>query len=475
MIVVSLILADFVRVVIRPLALLFAAIIIAESLSPLVDRMAKRIPRSLAVAIPYLVFLAMIGLSTWLIYPTLVSEAQGLDDRGPELIDQFQSWVDNIDPTGDGRIREWATNALQQGSGTLSNIPFTIVSSVAEVVLVIAMSLYWLIAKPSMREFVLSLLPEAYRENADDTLHSIGTTIGGYVRAQLLAGLVIGSLTYVGLTIIGVDYALVLAVVAGLGEIVPIVGPILSAIPAIAVALLTSPSQAIIVAVFYLVLQQIESNVLQPNLVRNQADIPPLLVLFSLFVGGTVGGILGALVAVPLSGAIKVIVVRVVAPAVRRWSGADHIPNNKSGGDNMSRNMTGGTSERIAESFGAADEWAKQGYNVLAQSVRDSFIDSVPQWAAAVAWFVLLSALPLILVGGWVASFFVEPAWAADQIANILDDFVPQGDGDLERTDPTSRRRPQSGRYHRIRRATVYWHARVRYPDPGAEYCLRHR
>jgi predicted PurR-regulated permease PerM len=215
---------------------------------------------------------------------------------------------------------------LQQASGALSSVPFAIVSSVAEVVLVIAMSLYWLIAKPSMRDFVLSLLPEALRDEADDTLHAIGTTIGGYVRAQLIAGFVIGSLTYVGLTIIGVDYALVLAVVAGLGEVVPIVGPILSAIPAIAVALLTSPTQAIIVAAFYLILQQIESNVLQPNLVRNQADIPPLLVVFSLFVGGTVGGVLGALVAVPLSGAIKVIVVRVVAPAVRRWSGAEPEP-----------------------------------------------------------------------------------------------------------------------------------------------------
>jgi predicted PurR-regulated permease PerM len=324
--VVSLGLAAIIQIVIRPLALLFAAIIIAESLSPLVDRMAKHIPRGLAVAVPYLVFVATIGLSGWLIYPTLVSEAQSLVDRSPELIDKFQSWADNIDPTGDGRIREWATNALQQASGALSSIPFAIVSSVAEVVLVIAMSLYWLIAKPSMRDFVLSLLPEALRDDAVDTLNAIGRTIGGYVRAQLIAGFVIGSLTYVGLTIIGVDYALVLAVVAGLGEVVPIVGPILSAIPAIAVALLTSPTQAIIVAAFYLILQQIESNVLQPSLVRNQADIPPLLVLFSLFVGGTVGGILGALVAVPLSGAIKVIVVRVVAPAVRRWSGAEPEP-----------------------------------------------------------------------------------------------------------------------------------------------------
>jgi membrane protein len=87
---------------------------------------------------------------------------------------------------------------------------------------------------------------------------------------------------------------------------------------------------------------------------------------------------------------------------------------------------------RLRDAFASADERAKQFVGVLAQSVRDAFVDSVPQWAAAVAWYAVLSALPLILVGGWIASFFVEPAWAADQLANLLDDFIPQGDAELE-------------------------------------------
>src|SRR5687768_12047479 len=101
-------------------------------------------------------------------------------------------------------------------------------------------------------------------------------------------------------------------------------------------------------------------------------------------------------------------------------------------GGGMSKHMTGWNTNHARESFDAADEWAKQAYNVLAQSVRDSFVDSVPQWAAAVAWYELLSAFPLFLVGGWIASFFVEPAWAADQIASLLDNFIPQGDNDLQ-------------------------------------------
>lgn len=325
-------LARLLQLVIRPLALLFAAIIIAESLSPIVDRMARWIPRALAVAIPYLVFFASVGVGGWLVFPMLVEEAQNLVDQGPELVNQFRAWLDNADPTGDGRITELVTNGLQRGSGALTNIPFTVVSSVAEVILVLAMSLYWLIAKPSMRSFFISVFPASHQSHVEDVLGRLGSTIGGYVRAQLLAGVVIGLITYVGLLLIGVEYALVLAVVAGIGEVIPIVGPILSAIPAIAVALLDSPTQALIVAGFFVVLQQIESNVLQPNLVRNQADIPPLLVLFAIFVGGTVGGILGALVAIPLSGAIKVLVIHVVAPAIRQWgSKGESMPEPSSG------------------------------------------------------------------------------------------------------------------------------------------------
>jgi len=98
----------------------------------------------------------------------------------------------------------------------------------------------------------------------------------------------------------------------------------------------------------------------------------------------------------------------------------------------MSRHLNQGASDRFRESFDSADEWAKETYAVLAQSVRDSFIDNVPQWAASVAWYALLSAFPLFLVGGWIASFFVDAQWAAEQIANLLDDFIPQGDNDLE-------------------------------------------
>ncbi len=98
----------------------------------------------------------------------------------------------------------------------------------------------------------------------------------------------------------------------------------------------------------------------------------------------------------------------------------------------MSKHMSRGKSWSFSDSFQSVDKRAEQMFGVIVQSIRDSFVDSVPQWAASVSWFALLSALPLILVGGAIASFFVEPAWAAEQLSNMLGDFVPQGDGAME-------------------------------------------
>src|SRR5699024_1995573 len=113
---------------------------------------------------------------------------------------------------------------------------------------------------------------------------------------------------------------------AAFGELIPILGPNLAAIPAIVVAFLDSWQLALAVAVFYLVLQQLESNIFVPLIMRNQANIPPLLVIISVAFGGTMAGILGAIVAIPAAGALRVIILQVVAPAIRRWTGADAEP-----------------------------------------------------------------------------------------------------------------------------------------------------
>jgi predicted PurR-regulated permease PerM len=143
-------------------------------------------------------------------------------------------------------------------------------------------------------------------------------TMGGYVRARGLTALIVAATIWLGLFLLGIENNTTLALLAGLGDLIPFVGPPLAIIPALVVALLDSPAKAALVLGLYLVVQQVKSHLLSPLLMRHQASIPPLVVVFALVVGSSVGGVIGTLVATPLAGALRVLVLRVIAPALRR-------------------------------------------------------------------------------------------------------------------------------------------------------------
>lgn len=307
----------------RPLTLLLIAIVIAQVLAPLVGRLERWLPRSMAIVLVYLALVLIVGGVGALILPPLVSEGQSLVLNAPDLVTQSQEWLRGIDPDSASRVTDAVQSAIDRFADVLLSLPFTLFSSVIDVVLVFFMSLYWLIATPALSRFALSLFPPRHRRRANDVMDAMGQTMGGYVRATAINAAIIGVLTYIGLLVIGVQYTLVLAVLAVVGEFLPVVGPILAAIPAIAVALVDSPQQAIVVTIFFIVLQQLESNLLVPIIMRQQADVPPLLSLFGLLAGSALGGLLGAIIAIPLAGALRILVIKVLAPAQREWSGAE--------------------------------------------------------------------------------------------------------------------------------------------------------
>lgn len=317
---------QFIVMIARPLAILFGAVIIAEAMMPAVNRLQRFMPRVLATLLMYVALLAVFTGIGWIVFPSLVEQATEVVDRGPELIEDGRELINRWGPVDDARVEELITERLEGGAGALSSVPFAVMSSLLEVFLVIVMSIYWVIAAPSMSRFLLSLFPVHRRSHAQSVMGEMSGAVGGYVRGTAVNAVVIGTTTYVGLLIIGVPYPLVLALIAALGEFVPIAGPIVAGIPAVLFALIESPGMALIVLIFYVVLQQLESNLLLPLVMSSQAQVPPLLVVFAIFVGGSLAGILGALIAIPLSGALRVLVVRVVAPAVRNWAGAPPEP-----------------------------------------------------------------------------------------------------------------------------------------------------
>lgn len=309
-----------------PLTLLLIAIIIAQALMPVVGWLERWLPRTLATIAVYLVLVGTAATLGWIILPGMIDQGQLLVRDAPEVIAQIREWMRSMDPAGVDRVAAALESQVRRFGDTLLSAPVTIVSSIINIVLVIFMSAYWVIATPTLHRFALSLFPEEHRPRVDDVMQDMGRTMGGFVRGTVIDSVIVGILTWIGLTLIGVQYPLLLAVIQGFGELVPMVGPIIAAIPAIAVALLESPQQAIIVVIFFVVLQQVESNLLVPVIMRHEADVPPLLSLIAIPVGSVLGGLVGALVAIPLLGAARVLVVRVMAPAEREWTGVDDAP-----------------------------------------------------------------------------------------------------------------------------------------------------
>ena len=304
----------------RPLALLVAAIILANALEPVVDWLMRWMRRTFAIATIAVSLLASITVALAIIVPNVVSQigevaqtVPTLIERGRQLAEQWVPWT--------GGLGSSLVQPSQDGGTGVTALPLAIVSSAFEVVLVVFLSLYWLASMPTLRAFLISLLPPDRAEQTRSVLEEIGQTMGGYVRGVLIEASLIATLVFLGLSIIGVQYPLALAALAGIGEFMPYVGPIMAATPAVLIALLESPTQALIVLGFYVGLQLLEGYLLFPLVVGRQSEIPPLLIILGLLAGGTVGGVLGALVAIPLAGALRIVVLRVVAPAIRRRTG----------------------------------------------------------------------------------------------------------------------------------------------------------
>ena len=304
-----------------PLALIFGAVIIAQGLAPVVNGLSRWLPRPLAVVALYLSLLALVGGGLWLFLPTLIAQGREFATALPRFQTSLRVLVDRWSPVGLDELVASVEVFFGRFSGILVELPVAVFSAGANLLLVYFLSLYWLIAQPALRAWIVSLIPGGQRDDAGEVLTEVGETVGGYVRGVLISALSVATITYVGLLLLGVPSPLVLAILAGVGELIPVLGPFLASVPAVGIALATGQANPIIVLGFYIGLQQVESNILVPLIMRGQARIPPLLSLVAFLIGAAVGGFLGALIAIPLFGALRVIVIRVLVPAERRLVG----------------------------------------------------------------------------------------------------------------------------------------------------------
>jgi predicted PurR-regulated permease PerM len=308
----------------RAVAIVIVAATIANALAPLANFLSRHMPRGIAVAVIFLCLVAAAALVGWLIIPPLMSQASQFIDQFPKRLDSIKQHINQIAP-----ISHLASRfASLFSSAATSAIRFlaTLGSSLMAGVLVLFLSLYWLVSMPKLIKSVDSLFPERKAQRVCDLLRKMGDAMGGYVRASLLDACATSVLTYIGLLLVGLDFALPLAGLMFIGEFIPLIGTWAAGVPGVLIALTQSPMTAVWVVIVYVGVQQIEGHLLVPNIMKSQVNIPQWLVLIAIFVGGLLGGILGVLAAVPASGALSVIVTEWAAPEFRQWTGASKRP-----------------------------------------------------------------------------------------------------------------------------------------------------
>jgi predicted PurR-regulated permease PerM len=317
--------------------LILFAITLAEAIRPLVARLERiRVPRPIGALLIYLVVAALFAGIGWLLFTPLAEQINELASNLPQYLEQAQQWAKDAqqallanDPLSAlfNALAAQLTVSLQAALPSILQFPLTLLSGVfgglLSVVIVITMSIFWLMSADKLRNFALGLAPEESRAGGASLFTDLGRTLGGWVRGTLVAMLLIGFLTALGLALLGVPYALLLGMLAGLLELIPYLGPWISGAIAVVVTLLTvDPLKALEVVVLFIIVQEIEGNLVQPLVMSWAVHVDPLLVLIAITVGAEVLGLIGAIIAVPVAGMVQVITQRVVAPAIRRTTTA---------------------------------------------------------------------------------------------------------------------------------------------------------
>lgn len=287
--------------------LLFVAVIFASALNPLIDWLQKfRIPRGLAIFIIYLVVWGLVGSLIAAVIPGLIDQSARLIRLLPISLGQielFNTYQQDISREILTRLGSLPEGLIRFSVGLFSNI--------LGVVTTLVISFYLLLERKNLDRYLTLLLGPDKPDKARQVINKIELRLGSWVRGQLFLMLAVGTFTYVGLIILGVDIALPLAVLAGLLEIVPNIGPTISAIPAILVALTISPLTALATLALYILVQQLENNLLVPKVMEKATGVNPLVSILALMVGFRLAGPAGAVLAIPL-----ILVTEIIASTV---------------------------------------------------------------------------------------------------------------------------------------------------------------
>ncbi len=306
------------RVIFPPL--IFAGAIVFL-LNPIVTRLGRHhIPRAAGAAIAYLVVIAVFALAALLLAPVMSDQVQQLRDEWPDIRQKTERWIDDRAaesetwavqlPTVEEIEAEFnnTDQTLSEQLTTVREIGLAVFHVLLIMILAPIIAFYLLVDVPHLRRVAESLIPDPSRAEVMHVAHRLNRAIGGFFRGQLFVALIVGVMCSIGLAAIGLRFWFLVGMIAGFFNIVPLIGPWVGGIPGVVIALTTgSPAKALGVVAIMAGAQQIDNHFITPQVMQRAVRLHPAAVILALVAGGTLGGMLGLLLAVPAAAVLKIV------------------------------------------------------------------------------------------------------------------------------------------------------------------------
>ena len=288
---------------------LFLAIVISSGLEAIVDRLERiGLPRSVSVILIFLIALIILILIVYSVVPLIIVELNTIfssADKGP--LGGLGSILNMRSQSLAGTVSQ-LTEQFFTNNGSPIDFFSNIVGNFGLAVAVIISSFYLSLSRDGVERFIEVVIPPDYEETAMKIYQRSRKLIGSWFRIQLLLSLIMGFTVWAGLTLLGVKYAFLIAVMAGIFELVPFLGPILSGAVGVVSALTASATLAVYTLIFFLIAQQFEANLLVPLLTRRSVGLHPVIVIVALLIGAEIGGLLGIIISVPAAAVFQEVV-----------------------------------------------------------------------------------------------------------------------------------------------------------------------
>jgi predicted PurR-regulated permease PerM len=289
--------------------MLVGAMVIAFAIEPLAKALQRfNIPRAISVIVVYLLFVGLISFALRLVLPALAEQTTQLASQVPQIVSGLEHVIGNVPGFSPETITAQVQNGLKSFGNNLSNLTTqiflqtsSIFTGVFSLFFVLVIAFYLVIEEDALKKLFRYIIPKQHVAYADLMIDRIQTKLGRWVLAQLFLGVVIGCAIGLIFWAIGFKYALALGVVAGILEVFPVVGPIISAIFGTTLALSQSFIFGLIALAIYVVVQQVEGQVLVPNIMRKAVGLNPLVTIIAVLLGGRLAGVPGIILAVPVA------------------------------------------------------------------------------------------------------------------------------------------------------------------------------